>query len=49
MGGSEHQSLRRTLEEHLEECSEEHGTRHTILQAGRKHVCKSSPPQEVLT
>ena len=22
---------------------------HTILQAGRKHVCKSSPPQEVLT
>lgn len=33
MGGSEHQSLRRTLEEHLEECSDQHGTRHTILQA----------------
>ena len=33
MGGSEHQSLRRTLEEHLEACSQEYGTRHTILQA----------------
>ena len=41
MGGSEHQSLRRNLEEHLEEASEEHGTRHTILQAGsKKHVRK---------
>ena len=40
MGGSEHQSLRRNLEEHLEEASEEHGTRHTILQVGSKHVRK---------